>query len=143
MASLHKVCYGKWKRRKKIHNCSTKSLQMCPHKRGIVTKVRITTPKKPNSAKRKVARVRLSNRYMITGKIKGRSHNLQPYSAVLISGGRYNDVPGVRYTLIKGVFDFSWKESELRKHSRSKYGISIEDLNWSILEKIRKDGYSD
>jgi len=103
-----------------------RSLCGCPQRKGVVVKLRIVTPKKPNSAKRKVARVRLSNRFMITARVKGQGHNLQPYSAVFVSGGRANDLPGVRYTMVKGVYDFGWKEDYLRKHSRSKYGIPKE-----------------
>jgi len=86
------------------------------------------SPKKPNSAKRKVARVRLSNRFMITAKIKGQGHNLQAYSQVLVNGGRANDLPGVRYNMIKGKLSFSWKERSLRMKGRSKYGMGFEDL---------------
>lgn len=73
----------------------------------MVEKIRIVAPKKPNSAKRKVARVRLSNGYMVTARIIGQSHNLQSHSVVLVRGGRANDLPGVRYTLIKGVGSFN------------------------------------
>jgi len=72
-----------------------------------VVKIRIVTPKKPNSAKRKIARVKLSNRFMVSAKIKGQGHNLQAYSQVLVCGGRANDLPGVRYNMIKGKFSFS------------------------------------
>jgi len=97
-------------------------------KKGFVVKVRIMSPKKPNSAKRKVARVRLSNRFMVTAKIKGQGHNLQAYSQVLVNGGRANDLPGVRYNMIKGKLSFSWKERSLRMKGRSKYGMGFEDL---------------
>ena len=86
------------------------------------------TPKKPNSARRKVARVKLSNKLMITARIIGQGHNLQSYSHVLIRGGRANDLPGVRYCMIKGALDFSWEESFKRAKSRSKYGIALEHL---------------
>jgi len=105
-----------------------KSLFGCPQKKGLVVKVRIMSPKKPNSAKRKVARVKLSNRFMVTAKIKGQGHNLQAYSQVLVCGGRANDLPGVRYNMIKGKFSFSWKERSLRMKGRSKYGMGFEDL---------------
>lgn len=106
MPTIHQVS-SRGKRRKKIHCCSVKRLESCPQKHGVVSKLRIVTPKKPNSARRKIARVRLSNKYMISAKIIGQGHNLQSYSHVLVRGGRANDLPGVRYTLIKGVLDFS------------------------------------
>ena len=128
MSSIHQVGSIKFKRRRKVRYNCLRSLHGCPQKKGVVVKIRVTTPKKPNSARRKVARVRLSNGLMITGRIKGQGHNLQAYSTVLVCGGRANDLPGVRYTLIKGVWDFSWKEDYKRTKSRSKYGITIENF---------------
>lgn len=126
MSTIHQV--GKKKSRlKKIHMNSLRSLQGCPQRKGIVVKLRVVTPKKPNSAKRKVARVRLTNRLMVTARIKGQGHNLQAYSAVFVAGGRANDLPGVRYTMVRGVYDFGWKEDYIRKHARSKYGKPRED----------------
>lgn len=113
---------------RKIHKTSVPRLQNCPQKHGVVSKVRIVTPKKPNSARRKVARVKLSNRLMITAKLIGQGHNLQSYSHVLVRGGRANDLPGVRYTMIKGVLDFNWEENTRRSKSRSKYGIALEHV---------------
>jgi len=113
---------------RKIHKTSVPRLQNCPQKHGVVSKVRIVTPKKPNSARRKVARVKLSNRLMITAKLVGQGHNLQSYSHVLVRGGRANDLPGVRYTMIKGVLDFNWEENTRRSKSRSKYGIALEHV---------------
>jgi len=92
---------------RKTHKTAVPRLQTCPQKHGVVSKVRIVTPKKPNSARRKVARVKLSNRLFVTAKLIGQGHNLQSYSHVLVRGGRANDLPGVRYTMIKGVLDFS------------------------------------
>lgn len=106
MPTIHQVATNS-KRQKKIHTCATKRLLNCPQKRGVVSKLRIVTPKKPNSARRKIARVRLSTKYTVSTKIIGQGHNLQSYSHVLVRGGRANDLPGVRYTLIKGVLDFS------------------------------------
>src|SRR5689334_15592986 len=126
MATVHQVG-NRGQRVRKRYTTSLRSLWGAPQRKGIVVKVRIVSPKKPNSAKRKVARVRLSTRFMVTARIKGQGHNLQPYSSVLISGGRANDLPGVRYTMIKGVYDFSWKEDYIRKKSRSKYGITREE----------------
>jgi small subunit ribosomal protein S12 len=98
----------------------TRALQACPQKRGVCVRVYTTTPKKPNSALRKVARVRLTNGYEVTSYIPGEGHNLQEHSVVLIRGGRVKDLPGVRYHIIRGVMD-SEGVSERRK-GRSKYG---------------------
>ncbi|MCU0577649.1 MAG: 30S ribosomal protein S12 [Desulfobacterota bacterium] len=98
----------------------TRALQACPQKRGVCVRVYTTTPKKPNSALRKVARVRLTNGYEVTSYIPGEGHNLQEHSVVMIRGGRVKDLPGVRYHIIRGIMD-SEGVSERRK-SRSKYG---------------------
>ncbi len=98
----------------------TRALEACPQKRGVCVRVYTTTPKKPNSALRKVARVRLTNGYEVTSYIPGEGHNLQEHSVVLIRGGRVKDLPGVRYHIIRGVMD-SEGVSERRK-GRSKYG---------------------
>ena len=91
-----------------------------PFKRGVCVKVFTTTPKKPNSALRKVARVRLTNGMEVTAYIPGEGHNLQEHSVVMIRGGRVKDLPGVRYHIVRGVLDFSGVEG--RKQQRSKYG---------------------
>ncbi len=96
------------------------ALTSCPQKRGVCIRVYTTTPKKPNSALRKVARVRLTNGYEVTSYIPGESHNLQEHSVVLIRGGRVKDLPGVRYHIIRGTLDTTGVEK--RKQSRSKYG---------------------
>ena len=96
------------------------ALERSPQKRGVCTKVYTTTPKKPNSALRKVARVRLSNNFEVTAYIPGEGHNLQEHSIVLIEGGRVKDLPGVRYHVVRGVLDPSGVED--RKSSRSRYG---------------------
>ena len=96
------------------------ALQSCPQKRGVCTRVYTTTPKKPNSALRKVARVRLTNGMEVTAYIPGEGHNLQEHSIVLIRGGRIKDLPGVRYHIIRGTLDTSGVEE--RKKGRSKYG---------------------
>ncbi|MCD6570082.1 MAG: 30S ribosomal protein S12 [Deltaproteobacteria bacterium] len=98
----------------------TPALQESPQKRGVCVRVYTTTPKKPNSALRKVARVRLSNGYEVTSYIPGEGHNLQEHSVVLIRGGRVKDLPGVRYHIIRGVMDAGGVED--RRKSRSKYG---------------------
>ena len=96
------------------------ALQNCPQKRGVCIRVYTTTPKKPNSALRKVARIRLTNGIEVTGYIPGEGHSLQEHSVVLIRGGRVKDLPGVRYHIVRGTLDTTGVEN--RKNSRSKYG---------------------
>jgi len=96
------------------------ALDSCPQKRGVCTRVYTTTPKKPNSALRKVARVRLTNGHEVTSYIPGEGHNLQEHSVVLIRGGRVKDLPGVRYHIIRGTLDTQGVAN--RRQSRSKYG---------------------
>ncbi|MBM3492534.1 MAG: 30S ribosomal protein S12 [Alphaproteobacteria bacterium] len=96
------------------------ALKSCPQKRGVCTRVYTTTPKKPNSALRKVARVRLTNGFEVTSYIPGEGHNLQEHSVVLIRGGRVKDLPGVRYHIIRGVLDTQGVND--RRQRRSKYG---------------------
>ena len=96
------------------------ALQRCPQKRGVCLQVRTRTPKKPNSALRKIARVRLTNNIEVTAYIPGEGHNLQEHSIVMIRGGRVKDLPGVRYHIIRGMLDASGVES--RRRGRSKYG---------------------
>jgi small subunit ribosomal protein S12 len=99
---------------------SVPALEGCPQKRGVCTRVYTTTPKKPNSALRKVARVRLTNGYEVTSYIGGEGHNLQEHSVVLIRGGRVKDLPGVRYHIVRGSLDTSGVND--RRQGRSKYG---------------------
>jgi len=96
------------------------ALEACPQKRGVCTRVYTTTPKKPNSALRKVARIRLTNGFEVTGYIGGESHNLQEHSVVMIRGGRVKDLPGVRYHVVRGTLDTQGVKD--RKQGRSKYG---------------------
>lgn len=96
------------------------ALASCPQKRGVCTRVYTTTPKKPNSALRKVARVRLTNKIEVTSYIPGEGHNLQEHSVVLIRGGRVKDLPGVRYHILRGCLDTQGVEK--RRQGRSKYG---------------------
>tara|TARA_B100001750_G_C15446845_1_gene566667 strand:+ start:273 stop:647 length:375 start_codon:yes stop_codon:yes gene_type:complete len=107
-------------RKRKVYKSNVPALEAEPQKRGVCTRVYTTTPKKPNSALRKVARVRLTNGYEVTCYIGGEGHNLQEHSVVLIRGGRVKDLPGVRYHIIRGTLDCSGVND--RKHSRSKYG---------------------
>ncbi len=99
---------------------SSPALQSCPQKRGVCTRVYTSTPKKPNSALRKVARVRLTNGIEVTSYIPGVGHNLQEHSIVLIRGGKVKDLPGVRYHIIRGTLDAAGVAN--RKQGRSKYG---------------------
>src|SRR2546427_7985400 len=98
----------------------TPAMQACPQKRGVCIRVYTTTPKNPNSALRKVARVRLTNGFEVTAYIPGEGHNLQEHSIVMIRGGRVKDLPGVRYHIIRGTLDAAGVNE--RKQSRSKYG---------------------
>ena len=108
-------------RKKQFSKTGAPALQSCPQKRGVCTRVMTFTPKKPNSALRKVARVRLTNGIEVTAYIPGIGHNLQEHSIVLIRGGRVKDLPGVRYHIVRGTLDTLGVES--RKKARSKYGV--------------------
>lgn len=109
------------KARKQVeYKTKSPALKNCPQKRGVCTRVYTTTPKKPNSALRKVARVRLTNGFEVTSYIPGIGHNLQEHSVVLIRGGRVKDLPGVRYHIVRGTLDASGVDK--RKQARSKYG---------------------
>jgi len=107
-------------RKKIVKKSKTPAMQSCPQKRGVCTRVYTTTPKKPNSALRKVARVRLTNGIEVTTYIPGVGHNLQEHSVVLIRGGRVKDLPGVRYHIVRGTLDTAGVAD--RRQSRSKYG---------------------
>jgi small subunit ribosomal protein S12 len=111
-------------RKKQTQKTKAPALKNCPQKKGICTRVYTSTPKKPNSALRKVARVRLRNGFEVTAYIPGEGHNLNEHSVVLVRGGRVKDLPGVRYHIIRGVEDASGVEG--RKQSRSKYGTKRE-----------------
>jgi small subunit ribosomal protein S12 len=108
-------------RRKARNRSKSPVLQSCPQRRGVCLVVETTTPKKPNSALRKIARVRLSNGREITAYIPGEGHNLQEHSIVLVRGGRVRDLPGVRYHIIRGTLDAAGVDG--RKQQRSKYGV--------------------
>ena len=107
-------------RSKKIAKTGVPALDSCPQKRGVCTRVYTTTPKKPNSALRKVARVRLNNAAEVTTYIGGQGHNLQEHSVILIRGGRVKDLPGVRYHTVRGALDTTGVDG--RMQGRSKYG---------------------
>lgn len=118
MPTYNQLC--KHKRKKKTKLNKTPALEKCPQKKGICTKIVLRTPKKPNSALRKLVKLRLSNKKLVYAYIPGEGHNLQEYSNVLIRGGRVKDLPGVKYHLIRGKLDFLGLKN--RKTSRSKYG---------------------
>lgn len=111
-------------RSQKTYKNSVPALQHCPQRRGVCTRVYTTTPKKPNSALRKVARVRLTNGMEVTSYIGGEGHNLQEHSVVMIRGGRVKDLPGVRYHIVRGSLDTTGVSG--RKQGRSKYGAKRE-----------------
>ena len=110
-------------RSRPVNKTKVPAMQSCPQKRGVCTRVYTTTPKKPNSALRKVARIRLTNGFEVTSYIPGEGHNLQEHSVVLIRGGRVKDLPGVKYHLVRGCYDLTGLEK--RKTSRSKYGTKL------------------
>jgi small subunit ribosomal protein S12 len=107
-------------RRPRRHKTKAPALQVCPQRRGVCLLVKTQTPKKPNSALRKVARVRLSNGVEVTAYIPGEGHNLQEHSMVLVRGGRVKDLPGVRYHIVRGALDSLGVDG--RRRGRSKYG---------------------
>jgi small subunit ribosomal protein S12 len=107
-------------RKKPVEKSNVAALQACPQRRGVCTRVYTTTPKKPNSALRKVCRVRLTNGFEVSSYIGGEGHNLQEHSVVLIRGGRVKDLPGVRYHTVRGTLDCAGVTT--RRQARSKYG---------------------
>src|SRR3989304_1732170 len=108
----------------RIKKSKSPALTNCPFRRGVCLQVKTMTPKKPNSALRKIARVRLSNKFEVTSYIPGEGHNLQEHSIVLVRGGRVKDLPGVKYHIVRGTLDTSGVKK--RKKSRSKYGAKRE-----------------
>lgn len=125
MSSLLSLIRKK-RRDSKLHKTTVLSLAGSPQRKGVCVEIRNnTSPKKPNSARRKVAKVRIiaTGRHVIAA-IPGQGHNLQKFSIVMVRGGRAKDLPGVRYKLVKGQYDFAVNENIVRKNSRSKYGLS-------------------
>jgi small subunit ribosomal protein S12 len=118
MPTIRQLCKGARKKKEELDK--TPALEGNPQKKGITSKVITRTPKKPNSALRKVAKIRLSNKRRVEAYIPGEKHNLQEYGVVLMRGGRVKDLPGVKYHLIRGKFDLAGVKN--RKSSRSKYG---------------------
>ena len=119
MPTINQLC--RIKRKKKNLRNKVPALDSCPQKKGVCTKVFLRTPKKPNSAMRKVARIRLTSGFEITAHIPGEGHNLQEHSVVLIRGGRVKDLPGVRYHIVRGALDSGGVKN--RTQRRSKYGV--------------------
>ena len=120
MTTINQLCKKTAKTRKKKKINKTPALDRCPQKRGICSKLVLRTPKKPNSALRKIVKLRLSNKKLVYAYIPGEGHTLQAYSLVIIRGGRVKDLPGIKYHLVRGKLDF--KGLSNRKTSRSKYG---------------------
>lgn len=118
MPTYNQLYKKKRKLKKKLNK--TPALNKCPQKKGICSKLVLRTPKKPNSALRKLAKVRLTNKKLVYAYIPGEGHNLKEYSTVIIRGGRVKDLPGVKYHIVRGILDFSGLNK--RKTSRSKYG---------------------
>jgi small subunit ribosomal protein S12 len=118
MPTIQQLCKNKRKLKKKLNK--TPALQKCPQKKGICLKMILRTPKKPNSALRKIVQLKLTNNKKVFAYIPGEGHDLQTYSTVIIRGGRVKDLPGIKYHLVRGKLDFSGLKD--RKTSRSKYG---------------------
>jgi small subunit ribosomal protein S12 len=126
MPTINQLC-KKNSRKKKLFKIKTPALVSSPQKKGVCLKVFVRTPKKPNSALRKVAKIKLSNGKKLESYIPGEGHNLQQYSVVLMRGGRVADLPGVKYHLIRGKYDFRGVKG--RKNSRSLYGVKKSTTN--------------
>jgi small subunit ribosomal protein S12 len=120
MLTINQLSLKKARKKKQFKN-KTPALRMCPQKKGVCIKIFIRSPKKPNSACRKVAKIKLSTGKKVEAYIPGEGHNLQQYSVILIRGGRTPDLPGIKYRLIRGKYDF--KGVKNRKTSRSCYGV--------------------
>jgi small subunit ribosomal protein S12 len=118
MPTINQLCKNKRKPKKKLNK--TPALQKCPQKKGICVKMILRTPKKPNSALRKIVQLKLTNNKKVFAYVPGEGHNLQTYSTVIVRGGRVKDLPGIKYHLVRGKLDFLGLKD--RKTSRSKYG---------------------
>jgi len=128
MLTKNQLC-SKLKTRLKVkRKVRTKALMGCPFKKGMCVKITTMKPKKPNSAIRKIAKVKLSTKRRISCYIPGLGHTLRDFCDVLVRGGRVKDLPGIQYHLVRGKYDFECKEVSYRKYARSKYGIRAEDV---------------
>lgn len=121
MPTLYQLIRGQRKKKNKLRN--SPALRCCPQRKGVCVRVSIVTPKKPNSAERKVAKVRLTSGKNIIAYIPGQGHSLQQFSVVLVRGGRVPDLPGVQYHIIRGKYDFTTRERFARMQRRSKYSV--------------------
>ena len=122
MATINQISKKQF-RKKKENYSGTPLLKNKPFLKGVCVVVKITSPKKPNSAERKIARVKIKNGRILTATIPGQGHNLQKFSVVLVRGGRANDVPACRYKLVRGKYDFNTNESFSRRKAHSKWGL--------------------
>lgn len=127
MATANQVSKKFFRIKKKTYS-ATPVFKKNPFIKGVCVSVKTTSPKKPNSAVRKIARVRITKKRVITAYIPGQGHNLQKFSVVLVRGGRANDVPGCRYKLVRGKYDFNTYENFSRKKARSKWGLKLTDV---------------
>jgi len=132
MPTINSLVNKKTRRIKKYHCNPVRALKSNPQKKAICIKVRIVKPKKPNSAQRKIVKVKLNKKRSILAYIPGQGHTSKSYFHVLINGGRANDLPGLRLSLIRGKYDFTSRENFIRMHKRSKYG-QTRQINTSIL----------
>jgi small subunit ribosomal protein S12 len=135
MPTLNQLLFKYKSRIKKKHTCNVKALNKCPQKKAIIIKIRIVKPKKPNSAQRKIVKLKILKKKFIIAYIPGQGHTLKTFFSVMVAGGRANDLPGVRFTLIRGKYDFSSKESFTRKNRLSKFGISPKFLSVMYFEE--------
>jgi small subunit ribosomal protein S12 len=141
MATFQQNVKNIYLRRSKSRLIRVPALQSCPFKKAIIVKVRIMKPKKPNSANRKITKIRLSTGRKVLAQIPGLGHTLQEHASVLVNGKRIRDLPGMHYRLVKGVYDFTYREAWTRKQARSRYGypntIKVK-RSWGKKTKTRK-----
>lgn len=136
MPTINQLLFFKKSRKNKIHTNNLKALQKCPQKKAIIVKIRIVKPKKPNSAQRKVVKLKILKKRFLIASIPGQGHSLKSFFSVMVSGGRANDVPGVRFTIIRGKYDFNFRENFTRKKRLSKFGTSPKSLSVMYFEEV-------